>query len=83
MGPSIAALALPHGHVSSGAEHEPGERRTWAVIRLCAAMMEVEIVGSLLPSATATLGGMRATGDSLSAPESSDRFPSNAWDAPA
>ncbi len=37
-----------HAHVFLGAGHEQAERRTWAVIALCAAMMVVEIVGGLL-----------------------------------
>jgi cation diffusion facilitator family transporter len=37
-----------HGHVFLGQEHEHSERRTWAVIWLCAAMMVAEIIGGLL-----------------------------------
>lgn len=37
-----------HGHVFLGADHEASERRTWAVIALCGAMMIAEIVGGLL-----------------------------------
>src|SRR5579864_1332474 len=37
-----------HSHVFLGAGHEKNERRTWAVIALCAAMMVAEIVGGLL-----------------------------------
>jgi len=37
-----------HAHVFLGAGHEQAERRTWAVIALCAAMMVLEIVGGLL-----------------------------------
>lgn len=37
-----------HGHVFLGAGHEKSERRTWAVIWLCAAMMLAEIVGGWL-----------------------------------
>ncbi len=37
-----------HGHVFLGKGHEKSERRTWAVIWLCAAMMLVEIVGGWL-----------------------------------
>src|ERR1700674_5828703 len=37
-----------HSHVFLGAEHEASERRTWAVIWLCGAMMIAEIVGGLL-----------------------------------
>ena len=39
---------LPHSHVFLGEGHERTERRTWAVIALCGAMMVVEIVGGLL-----------------------------------
>jgi cation diffusion facilitator family transporter len=37
-----------HSHVFLGAGHESSERRTWAVIWLCGAMMIAEIVGGLL-----------------------------------
>jgi cation diffusion facilitator family transporter len=37
-----------HAHVFLGAGHEASERRTWAVIWLCGAMMLAEIVGGLL-----------------------------------
>jgi cation diffusion facilitator family transporter len=37
-----------HGHVFLGRSHETSERRTWAVIWLCAAMMVGEIVGGLM-----------------------------------
>jgi cation diffusion facilitator family transporter len=37
-----------HSHVFLGAGHESAERRTWAVIALCTAMMALEIVGGLL-----------------------------------
>jgi cation diffusion facilitator family transporter len=37
-----------HSHVFLGEGHEESERRTWAVIWLCAAMMAVEIVGGWL-----------------------------------
>ena len=48
-----AAVSAPqepvgHAHVFLGAGHEQAERRTWAVIALCAAMMVLEIVGGLL-----------------------------------
>jgi cation diffusion facilitator family transporter len=45
-----AGAAPPHGHshVFLGAEHEGSERRTWAVIYLCGAMMVAEIVGGLM-----------------------------------
>ena len=34
-----------HSHVFLGEGHERSERRTWAVIWLCAVMMLAEIVG--------------------------------------
>jgi cation diffusion facilitator family transporter len=37
-----------HSHVFLGEGHENNERRTWAVIWLCGAMMIAEIVGGLL-----------------------------------
>ncbi len=37
-----------HSHVFLGEGHEASERRTWAVIWLCAAMMGIEIVGGWL-----------------------------------
>jgi cation diffusion facilitator family transporter len=39
---------LPHNHVFLGETHEQSERRTWAVIWLCGAMMIAEIAGGLL-----------------------------------
>src|ERR1700733_6873527 len=41
-------LLSPHEHVFLGAGHEKNERKTWAVIVLCSAMMLVEIVGGTL-----------------------------------
>ena len=38
----------PHSHVFLGEGHEHAEKRTWAVIWLCGAMMLLEIVGGLL-----------------------------------
>src|SRR6202166_3039074 len=38
-------LFTGHDHVFLGAGHEKNERKTWAVIILCAVMMLVEIVG--------------------------------------
>ena len=38
----------PHSHVFLGDDHERAERRTWAVIILCTAMMIAEIVGGAL-----------------------------------
>src|ERR1700736_4193475 len=40
--------SLLHSHVFLGEAHEQSERRTWAVIWLCGAMMVAEIVGGLL-----------------------------------
>ena len=42
------AAATFHNHVFLGEEHEKSERKTWAVIWLCGAMMVAEIVGGLL-----------------------------------
>jgi cation diffusion facilitator family transporter len=38
----------PHSHVFLGEGHEHAEKRTWAVIWLCGAMMALEIAGGLL-----------------------------------
>jgi cation diffusion facilitator family transporter len=38
----------PHSHVFLGTEHERSERKTWAVIWLCSAMMIAEIGGGLM-----------------------------------
>jgi len=43
-GPDAAA----HAHIFLGEGHQHAERRTWAVIWLCAAMMAAEIAGGLL-----------------------------------
>jgi cation diffusion facilitator family transporter len=40
--------ASGHRHVFLGEGHDKNERRTWAVIALCAVMMAAEIVGGLL-----------------------------------
>ncbi|SDH68671.1 CDF family Co(II)/Ni(II) efflux transporter DmeF [Paraburkholderia phenazinium] len=40
-----AAFGAGHDHIFLGAAHEQNERRTWAVIALCSAMMLAEIVG--------------------------------------
>lgn len=42
------AAALSHSHVFLGEGHEKSERKTWAVIWLCGAMMVAEIVGGLM-----------------------------------
>ena len=44
----IKPSPLGHSHVFLGAGHEGAERRTWAVIALCGAMMVLEIVGGLM-----------------------------------
>jgi cation diffusion facilitator family transporter len=44
---SLFAVPLSHSHVFLGAGHEKNERRTWAVIALCGAMMIAEIIGGL------------------------------------
>jgi cation diffusion facilitator family transporter len=41
------AIPSPHPHVFLGANHASAERRTWAVIALCGAMMVLEIAGGL------------------------------------
>lgn len=43
-----AVSGAGHNHVFLGAGHEQNERKTWAVIALCGAMMLVEIVGGSL-----------------------------------
>src|SRR6266436_2373893 len=40
--------AALHSHVFLGEGHEKSERKTWAVIWLCGAMMIAEIIGGLL-----------------------------------
>ena len=45
---SISSAPRRHQHVFLGAEHEASERRTWAVIWLCGAMIIAEIAGGLL-----------------------------------
>ena len=47
MSESAGSAAL-HSHVFLGAGHEKSERKTWAVIALCGAMMFAEIAGGLL-----------------------------------
>lgn len=42
------STAAIHSHMFLGEEHSKSERKTWAVIWLCAAMMVAEIVGGLL-----------------------------------
>ncbi len=43
-----AAADFGHSHVFLGAGHTRNERRTWAVIALCAVMMAAEIAGGLV-----------------------------------
>lgn len=43
-----AAFGAGHDHIFLGVGHESNERRTWAVIALCSAMMLLEIVGGSL-----------------------------------
>src|SRR6201988_3916617 len=38
----------PHSHVFLGSDHARAERRTWAGIVLCTAMMVAEIIGGAL-----------------------------------
>ncbi|MFL9964616.1 CDF family Co(II)/Ni(II) efflux transporter DmeF [Paraburkholderia sediminicola] len=40
-----AAFGAGHDHIFLGAGHEQNERKTWAVIALCSAMMLIEIIG--------------------------------------
>ncbi|XUW92775.1 CDF family Co(II)/Ni(II) efflux transporter DmeF [Burkholderia sp. M6-3] len=40
-----AAFGAAHDHIFLGTGHERNERKTWAVIALCSAMMLVEILG--------------------------------------
>src|SRR3978361_1246055 len=48
MGDTLTHAPAGHSHVFLGEGHEKSERRTWAVIWLCGAMMFLEIVGGLL-----------------------------------
>jgi cation diffusion facilitator family transporter len=43
-----SAFGAGHDHIFLGAGHEKNERKTWAVIALCSAMMLIEIVGGSL-----------------------------------
>lgn len=43
-----AAFGVRHDHVFLGTGHQENERRTWAVIALCGAMMVAEIIGGSL-----------------------------------
>jgi len=42
------ATAHQHSHIFLGEGHDRSERKTWAVIWLCGAMMIAEVVGGLL-----------------------------------
>ena len=46
--PAMPIPPAPHAHVFLGEGHEKSERKTWAVIWLCGAMMIAEIAGGLL-----------------------------------
>lgn len=55
----MAVEIFPHSHVFLGEGHEKSERKTWAVIWLCGAMMLLEIVGgSLFGSIALVADGM-------------------------
>ena len=41
-------MPATHSHVFLGEGHEHAERRTWAVIWLCGAMMALEVIGGAL-----------------------------------
>ena len=53
--PNHGAAAF-HSHVFLGKGHERSERKTWAVIGLCGAMMVAEIVGGLVFGSIALVG---------------------------
>jgi cation diffusion facilitator family transporter len=46
--PGTTFQISPHSHVFLGEDHARAERRTWAVIILCAVMMVAEIIGGFL-----------------------------------
>jgi cation diffusion facilitator family transporter len=48
MSDTNGGTALRHSHVFLGEGHEKSERKTWAVIWLCGAMMITEVVGGVL-----------------------------------
>jgi cation diffusion facilitator family transporter len=48
MSEAMEAVPHRHGHVFLGEGHEKSERKTWAVIWLCGAMMLAEIGGGLM-----------------------------------
>ena len=47
MSQTLNAAPPGHSHVFLGEDHEQSEKRTWAVIWLCGAMMALEIIGGL------------------------------------
>ncbi len=47
-GAPTTSTTAKHSHVFLGVAHEASERRTWAVIWLCGAMMVAEIIGGLI-----------------------------------
>ena len=47
MSQTLTVAPVGHSHVFLGEGHERSEKRTWAVIWLCGAMMVLEIVGGL------------------------------------
>jgi Co/Zn/Cd efflux system component len=48
MSEAVNTIPHRHSHVFLGEGHEKSERKTWAVIWLCGAMMIAEIGGGLL-----------------------------------
>ena len=44
----MSTVEREHSHVFLSSAHEASERRTWAVIWLCGAMMVAEIIGGLI-----------------------------------
>jgi Co/Zn/Cd efflux system component len=44
-----------HDHVFLGADHARNERRRWAVVAVCGAMMAAEIIGGLLSGSMALI----------------------------
>src|SRR5258708_34412125 len=44
-----------HEHVFLGADHARNERRSWAVVAVCGAMMAAEIIGGLLSGSMALI----------------------------
>ena len=48
MSDTVQQAGAAHSHIFLGERHAASERRTWAVIWLCGAMMVAEIVGGLM-----------------------------------